>query len=102
MDVIVQISETEFTGWELLIDPFHTYKMLYSLQLINALTDVGQHKAKVGTPIEFDSAWRLKFIEKGGLTHLFQLLLTTEVDKPESACLQPVMMKRKSRRKAAI
>jgi hypothetical protein len=31
MDVIAQISETEFTGWELLIDPFHTYKMLYSL-----------------------------------------------------------------------
>lgn len=62
LDSIVQTAENEFFGWERLVDPCHIYKLLYSLQLIQALIDVGYSARKASVLFEFDPNWPLKFI----------------------------------------
>ena len=37
---IVQVSDFQFEGWDQIVDSSQTYRMLYSLQLINSMVSV--------------------------------------------------------------
>src|SRR5687768_4163207 len=76
----LQQSTMAGPNWDQLLDARSTFKLLYSLQLIDTLlhalpTDSEEKKAE-------KLAWRQKFLTQGGLSHLFKILMTTNfVDK---------------------
>ena len=66
----VKKEEDQYTGWNHIIDPSSTYKMLYSLNILN--TQISVNKAKMSdTEISESSEWRMKFLELGGFQHLY-------------------------------
>jgi len=44
--------------------------MLYALKIVLQLADASIDNKKVSKNFEFDSAWRIKFVQLGGLAYL--------------------------------
>jgi len=68
------------SGWQSIIDPNSPYKMLYSLQILNTLVNVNN---QVLTDVEVQERyeWRQRFMELGGFTHLYMILITSDISE---------------------
>ncbi len=58
-------------NWEKILDPKSTYKLLYSLKIINALH--GNRKDTKATQ------WKFKFVQMGGFNHLLRTFISLDV-----------------------
>ena len=70
----------ERTGWKEIIDPSQTYKMLYSLQILNTLVTVNNQNQSADQ-VDEKREWRQKFLELGGFNHLYMILITSDVNE---------------------
>ena len=73
-------EEAFIVQWQAMVDPSQPYKMLYSLQILNTLVSVNnQVLSDVEVQERYD--WRQKFLELGGFTHLYWVLIRTDVNE---------------------
>lgn len=74
------MADTGPGGWQSIIDPNSPYKMLYSLQILNTLVSVNN---QLLSDIELQERyeWRQRFLELGGFTHLYMILITSDVSE---------------------
>jgi hypothetical protein len=72
--------EGDFENWCNIIDPTNTYKMLYSIQIVNSLISVNNEKLSEAE-IQERYEWRLRFLELGGFEHLYSILITSDLDE---------------------
>ena len=70
----------EHTGWKEIIDPNQTYKMLYSLQILNTLVTVNNQNQSE-QQVQEKREWRQRFLELGGFNHLYMILITSDVNE---------------------
>jgi len=57
----------------------NSYKMLYSIQIVNSLISVNNEKLSEAE-IQERYEWRLRFLELGGFEHLYNILITADPD----------------------
>lgn len=79
------IVEAEARGWQAIIDPNSPYKMLYSLQILNTLVSVNNQLLS-DLELQERHEWRQRFLELGGFTHLYMILITSDVAEMLSVC----------------
>ncbi len=53
--------------------------MLYSIQIVNSLISVNNEKLSEAE-IQERYEWRLRFLELGGFEHLYNILITADLD----------------------
>ena len=66
--------------WAELIEPRGVHKMLYSLQLISQLITVNSDKLS-DCEAQERIAWRQRFLQLGGLTHLYKILIDYRLEQ---------------------
>jgi len=75
---VKQLAEKEIQGWSEIVDPASTYKMLYSLQILNTLISVNNERLSEGE-VQERFEWCQRFLELGGFDHLYTILSTSDV-----------------------
>jgi hypothetical protein len=74
-------------AWKALLDPDNTYKLFYSLQIVDGL--LNEPNATATTADE--SQWRSRFVGSGGIGLLFHILLTSNWGEKETAAPSPTL-----------
>ena len=74
------LAPDDSAGWHSIIDPNSPYKMLYSLQILNTLVSVN-NQVLSDVEVQERYEWRQRFLELGGFTHLYEILITSDISE---------------------